>query len=80
MQDKYIQRNQTYISVDDYIAKYGRENVIEGFNRAKAINDLFLSLEEGKFLGLDIIGVSDLSPEDTKLSAKVKDNDFFREL
>lgn len=91
----------TYISVDDYMAKYGRENVIEGFNKAEATNeamlsgdfadvsalsdidvddsepnDLFLSLEEGKFLGLDIIGVSDLPPEDTKFSVKVKDNGF----
>lgn len=90
-----------YISVDEYMAKYGRDNVIEGFNKAEAINDavlngntsdistasivapddnepndLFLSLEEGKFLGLEIIGVSDLSPDDTKFSVKVKDNGF----
>lgn len=90
-----------YISVDEYITKYGRDNVIEGFNKAEVLNeamlsgntadvstaniavadldepnDLFLSLEEGKFLGLDIIGVSDLPPDDTRLSIRVDDNGF----
>lgn len=90
-----------YISVDEYMEKYGRDNVIEGFNKAEALNeamlngntadvsaasiavpnanepnDLFLSLEEGKFLGMDIIGVSDLPPEDTRFSVRVDDNGF----
>ena len=89
-----------YISVSEYLAKYGEENVIKGFNEAEAQNkamllgtdyvsdvadintvsdepnDLFLSLQEGKFLGLEILGVSDLPPDDIRLSVKVSDNGF----
>lgn len=37
-------------------------------------NDLYLSLAEGKFLGLDIIGVSDLPPDDLRFSIRLKDD------
>lgn len=91
-----------YISVDEYLAKYGTTNVIKGFNKAETEhkvnvlktanetekaslmndvdtfssepNDLYMSITEGEFLGLDIIGISDLAPDDTRLSIKVRDN------
>ena len=91
-----------YISVDEYLAKYGTTNVIKGFNKAETEhkvnvlktanetekaslmndvdtfssepNELYMSITEGEFLGLDIIGISDLAPDDTRLSIKVRDN------
>lgn len=91
-----------YISVDEYLAKYGATNVIKGFNKAETEhkvnvlktaseaekaslmndvdtfsaepNDLYLSITEGEFLGLDIVGISDLAPDDTRLSIQVRDN------
>lgn len=91
-----------YISVDEYLAKYGTTNVIKGFNKAEIDykvnvlktasesekislnndvasfsdepNDLYMSITEGEFLGLDIIGISDLAPDDTRLSIQVRDN------
>lgn len=90
-----------YISIDDYFAKYGEENIIAGFNEAEAAhaallnnessesvnaiqndaidnepNDVYLSLKEGKFLGLDIIDVSDLPPDDIRFSVRLKDDSF----
>lgn len=32
-----------YISVDEYITRYGRDNVIEGFNKAEVLNEAMLS-------------------------------------
>mgnify|MGYP006956023566 CR=1 FL=1 len=91
-----------YISVDEYLEKYGTINVIKGFNKAETEhkvnvlktanedekaslmndvdtfsaepNDLYLSITEGEFLGLDIVGISDLAPDDTRLSIQVRDN------
>ena len=91
-----------YISVDEYLEKYGTTNVIKGFNKAEIDhkvnvlktaneaekaslnnnvdlfsaepNDLYTSIIEGEFLGLDIIGISDLAPDDTRLSIQVRDN------
>lgn len=91
-----------YISVDEYLTKYGTTNVIKGFNKAEIDhkanvlktanaaekaslnkdvasfssepNDLYLSIKEGEFLGMEILGISDLSPDDTKLSIQVRDN------
>lgn len=37
-------------------------------------NDLYLSVTDGEFLGMDIIGISDLAPDDTRLSIQVRDN------
>lgn len=39
-------------------------------------NDLFLSLSEGKFLGLEILGISDLSPDDVHLTLKLRNDNF----
>lgn len=92
-----------YISVDEYLAKYGAINVIRGFNKAEIAhkvnvlktaneseraslqndiamfssepNDLYLSITDGKFLGKDIIGISDLPPDDTRLSVKIRSDD-----
>lgn len=91
-----------YISVDEYINKYGGEDrVNKAFNQAevqheamllnaegkeeKAIallnakdsvsdetSDLLLSLKEGKFLGLEIESISDLPPNNTNLSLRLK--------
>lgn len=90
-----------YISVDEYIKKYGGEvNVNKAFNQAEVQheamllkaegkeekaaallnekstnngeNDLLLSLKEGKFLGLEIESISDLPPNNTNLSLRLK--------
>lgn len=39
-------------------------------------NDVFLSLSEGKFLGMEILGVSDLPPDDMRLSVRLKNDSF----
>lgn len=96
--------NVEYISVDEYIKKYGGEdNVNKAFNQAevqheamllkaegkeekaaailneKSTNngesDLLLSLKEGKFLGLEIESISDLPPNNTNLSLRLKKED-----
>ena len=93
-----------YISVSEYIKKYGGENnVNRAFNQAELKNDAMLlkaegkleqanallnqkvdvankpsdllaSLKEGKFLGLEIEGITDLPPTNINLSVRVKGN------
>lgn len=94
--------NVKYISVDEYLNKYGGENKVNNaFNQAekkhKAMllksegkqeeaafllnesrittneeNDLLLSIKEGCFLGLEIESISDLPPDNTNLSIRLK--------
>ena len=40
---------------------------------SQAPNDLFLSLSEGNFLGFEILGISDLPPDNERLSVRLKD-------
>lgn len=90
-----------YISIDEYIEKYGGENAInrafnEGEKKNKAMllsaagkeqqaaallsenktadnttNDLLLSIKSGEFLGMEILSISDLPPDDINLSVRV---------
>ena len=99
-----VSEEPDYISFDEYLNKYGEENVIRGLNKAEAENqatvlsigneetavdthaevnavsnepnDIFLSLSEGKFLGMEILGVSDLPPDDMRLSVRLKNDSF----
>ena len=92
-----------YISVEEYLTKYGTNNIIKGLNKAKIENkvkvlktatveeqtllkndisafstepnEVYLSMLDGKFLGMQIVGISDLPPDDIKLSFKLKKED-----
>ena len=93
-----------YISVDEYLTKYGTTNVIKGFNKAEIDhkanvlktanaaekaslnkdvasfssepNDLYLSIKEGEFLGMEVQGVSDISPDNHNFTIKLKDKGY----
>jgi hypothetical protein len=72
---------QEYISFEEYLEKYGQENVIAGFERAEAealghdtqlINvsegkSLYECLSEGRFLGFEVLGISDVAPDDPNM-------------
>ncbi len=92
-----------YISVKEYLNKYGVNNVIKGLNKAEVENnvkvlktgtveelellnkdislfsnepnDVFQSMIDGEFLGMEIVGISDLPPDDIKLSFKLNKNE-----
>ena len=89
-----------YVSIEEYIEKYGENNIIKGLNKAEIKNkvevlknatteeiallknnisnfntepnDVYLSMVDREFLGMEITGVSDLPPDDIKLSFKLK--------
>ena len=88
-----------YITIEEYVRKYGANNIKRGLNKAEIenkvnvlktaspeeksllkrgvaacstkSNDVYLSMMEGEFLGMEIAGISDLPPDDTRLSFKL---------
>ncbi|MCI8388110.1 MAG: hypothetical protein HFE63_06545 [Clostridiales bacterium] len=101
--DREPLKDVEYISFDEYLEKYGVENVIRGFNEAEAENmrtvlrigsedtasllaksneieksnepnDLFESLSNGTFLGMEVLGITDVEPNDSRLMISLKNN------
>lgn len=96
MKDSYgiITTESNYISFDEYLKKYGEQNVVAGFDKAEAeiigqnnskiatasLDDegksLFECLQNGEFLGMEVQGVSDLSPDNHNFTIKLKDKGY----
>ena len=83
-----------YISFDEYLEKYGGQNVVAGFDKAEteitgqsnsntataSVDDegksLFECLQDGEFLGMEVQGVSDISPDNHNFTIKLKDKGY----
>lgn len=87
--DSKINGSPNFISFSDYVAKYGRDNIIKGFKEVEKSylsknsttsssiesetekSSLFSRLETGRFFDMEIIGISDLPPNDSSLRVKL---------
>lgn len=94
MENNIVSTESNYISFDEYLKKYGEQNVVAGFNKAEteiigqnnskiataSLDDegksLFECLQEGEFLGMEVQGVSDLSPDNHNFTIKLKDKGY----
>lgn len=93
-ENNVIATESTYISFDEYLKKYGEQNVVAGFDKAEteitgqsnsniataSIADegksLFECLQDGEFLGMEVQGVSDISPDNHNFTIKLKDKGY----
>lgn len=89
-----VSTESNYISFDEYLEKYGEQDVVAGFDKAEteitgqnnssiataSVDDegksLFECLQDGEFLGMEVQGVSDISPDNHNFTIKLKDKGY----